>query len=88
MGRIGRRALAISIAAPGRVLVVGLVLAVAGWVAGTRAEVISDLRELVPSDLPELQNVDQLQDDHRRRPARSTSRCAPTTSPTPRWSPG
>ena len=36
-------------------------LAVAGWVAGTRAEVISDLRELVPSDLPELQNVDELQ---------------------------
>ena len=43
-------------------LAVGLVLAVAGWVAGTRAEVISDLRELVPGDLPELQNVDELQD--------------------------
>ena len=39
-----------------------LVLAVAGWIAGTRAEVISDLRELVPSDLPELQNVDELQE--------------------------
>ena len=37
-------------------------LAVAGWVAGTRTEVISDIRELVPSDLPELQNVDELQD--------------------------
>ena len=61
-GRIGRRALAVSVAAPGRVLAVALVLAVAGWVAGTRAEVISDLRELVPSDLPELQNVDELQD--------------------------
>ena len=60
-GRIGRRALAVSVAAPGRVLAVALVLAVAGWVAGTRAEVISDLRELVPSDLPELRNVDELQ---------------------------
>ncbi len=59
---IGRRALALSVAAPGRVLVVGLVIAVAGWAVGTRAELISDLRELVPSDLPELQNVDELQD--------------------------
>ncbi len=61
-GRLGRRALAFSVAAPGRVLAVGLVLAAAGWIAGTRAEVISDLRELVPSDLPELQNVDELQE--------------------------
>ena len=59
---IGRRALAVSVAAPGRVLVVGLVFAVAGWAVGTRAELISDLRELVPSDLPELNNVDELQD--------------------------
>jgi len=59
---IGRRALAMSVAAPGRVLAVGLVVAVAGWAVGTRAELISDLRELVPSDLPELHNVDELQD--------------------------
>ena len=39
------------------------VLAVAGWVAGTRTEIISDFRELVPGDLPELQNVDNLQDE-------------------------
>ena len=59
---IGERTLAVSIAAPGRVLAVGLVVAVAGFAVGTRAEVISDLRELVPSDLPELQNVDELQE--------------------------
>jgi hydrophobe/amphiphile efflux-3 (HAE3) family protein len=59
---IGRRALAVSVAAPGRVLAVGLVIAVVGWAVGTRAELISDLRELVPGDLPELQNVDELQD--------------------------
>ncbi len=59
---IGRRALAVSVAAPGRVLAVGLVIAVVGWAVGTRAELISDLRELVPSDLPELQNVDELQE--------------------------
>ena len=59
---IGRRILAAAIAFPGRVLAIGLVVAVAGFAVGTRAEVISDLRELVPSDLPELRNVDQLQD--------------------------
>jgi hydrophobe/amphiphile efflux-3 (HAE3) family protein len=59
---VGRRALAMSVAAPGRVLVVGLVIAAFGWALGTRTELISDLRELVPSDLPELQNVDELQD--------------------------
>ena len=59
----GRRALALSIATPGRVLLVAGFLAVAGWAAGTRTEVISDIRELVPGDLPELQNVDVLQDE-------------------------
>ncbi len=57
----GRRALAVSVAAPGRVLLAGLVLAVIGWAAGTRTEVVSDIRELVPRDLPELKNVDELQ---------------------------
>ena len=58
---IGRGALAVSVAAPGRVLVVGAAVAVLGWGLGTRAEVISDIRELVPRNLPELQNVDELQ---------------------------
>jgi uncharacterized protein len=56
------RVLAVAIRAPGRVLVVALALAVGGWVAGTRAEVVSDITELVPEDLPALQDVDQLQD--------------------------
>ena len=58
---LGRRALAISVAAPGRVLAVGLVIAVVGWALGTRTEVVSDIRELVPANLPELENVDELQ---------------------------
>jgi uncharacterized protein len=61
-GSLGRRALAASVAAPGRVLVVGLIVAVIGWALGTRTEVISDIRELVPRNLPELQNVDELQE--------------------------
>ncbi len=59
---IGRRAVAVSVAAPGRVLAVGLAIAVVGWAVGTRTEIVSDIRELVPRDLPELQNVDELQD--------------------------
>jgi hydrophobe/amphiphile efflux-3 (HAE3) family protein len=62
LGAFGKRALALSVAAPGRVLAAAAVLAVGGWVAGTRTEVISDLRELVPADLPALENVDELQE--------------------------
>jgi uncharacterized protein len=61
LGRAGRRALAVSIAAPGRVLVVAAVLAAAGWGVGTQIAVISDIRELVPRNLPALHDVDQLE---------------------------
>jgi hydrophobe/amphiphile efflux-3 (HAE3) family protein len=57
----GRNALAASIAMPGRVLGAALVLAVAGWIAGTKTELISDIRQLLPGDLPELQDVDELE---------------------------
>ena len=63
LASLGPRSLAISIAMPGRVIAAATVLAVAGWVAGTRTEIISDFRELVPRDLPELQNVDVLQEE-------------------------
>jgi uncharacterized protein len=59
---VGKRTLATSISAPGRVLVVGLVVAIAGWALATRTEIISDIRELVPASLPELEDVDRLQD--------------------------
>ena len=58
----GKRSLAVAIAMPGRVLAVAVVLAVGGWVAGTRTEVVSDITELVPAELPALQDVDELQD--------------------------
>lgn len=57
----GRSALAASIERPGRVLAVGAVLALTGWVGGTGTKVVSDIRELVPGDLPALQSVDDLQ---------------------------
>ena len=61
IGRLGRRALAVAVAAPGRILVGALVLAAIGWAAGTRTEVVSDIRDLVPRDLAELRSVDELQ---------------------------
>ncbi len=54
-------ALAVSISAPIRVLIVATVLAGAGWAAGTQTEVVSEIRELVPENLPALQSVDELQ---------------------------
>jgi uncharacterized protein len=44
------------------VLIMATVIAALGWGLGTQASVISDIRELVPRNLPELQNVDELQD--------------------------
>jgi hypothetical protein len=58
----GRSALAASIRAPGKVLAAALILAVAGWIAGTRTELVSDIRQLLPSNLPELQDVDRLEE--------------------------
>jgi uncharacterized protein len=57
----GRRALAAAITTPGRVLAIGAALAVLGWGVGTQTEVVSDVRELVPTDLPALEGVDELQ---------------------------
>ncbi len=61
VGEAGRRALAVSIAAPGRVLAVAAILAAAGWGVGTQIPVISDIRQLVPRSLPALHDVDQLE---------------------------
>jgi hypothetical protein len=61
LGEAGRSILALAIAVPRRVLVLALLLAVAGWVAGTQVGVISDLRQLAPASLPALHDVDQLE---------------------------
>ena len=50
-----------SISAPGRVLAMAAVLAAVGWGVGTQIPVISDIRQLVPGNLPALQDVDQLE---------------------------
>jgi uncharacterized protein len=62
VGRASQRALAMSIAAPGRVLAVAAVLAAVGWGLGTQTPVISDIRQLVPGNLPALEDVDELEE--------------------------
>lgn len=56
------RTLAASIRRPGRILAVAAALAVGGWVAGAGAKVVTDIRELVPGDLPAMRSVERLQD--------------------------
>ena len=55
------RALAFSMARPRKVLGIGLMVAVVGLAVDTQSEVISDIRELVPQDLPALRDVNALQ---------------------------
>ncbi len=57
------RAVAYGVYRPRRVLAVGLVVALVGFVADTQSPVVSDVRELVPRDLPALRDVNTLQDE-------------------------
>src|SRR5262249_27360996 len=59
--RVGRGVIAAAARWPGRVLVVGLLLAVVGWAAGTQTSVQSDVTKLVPSSMPALQNLRTLE---------------------------
>ncbi len=59
--RVGEAAVAGALRRPGRVLAVGLVIAVAGWGLDSRTEVVSDLERLVPQDLQAVQDLQALQ---------------------------
>lgn len=58
---VGRGVLRAALAHPGRVLAVGLLLAVAGWAVDSRTTVVSDLERLVPQDLPAVRDLGRLQ---------------------------
>jgi hydrophobe/amphiphile efflux-3 (HAE3) family protein len=62
VGDGARVVLAASLRRPGRVVGVALALAVLGWGAETQTRVVSDVRELVPANLPALQDLGTLQD--------------------------
>ena len=53
--------LAAALARPARVLGVALAVAALGWVVDTQTAVRSDLRELVPQDMPAVRDLDTLQ---------------------------
>jgi len=57
------RTLGVSLSHPGRVLAVGIALAVLGLALDTQSEVVSDVRELVPRDLQALEDVNALQEE-------------------------
>ena len=59
----GERAVAVAIGQPGRVLAAAVILAVCGWVAALKTEVISDVRDLAPASLPALADIDVLQEE-------------------------
>jgi uncharacterized protein len=44
------------------VLAVGIALAACGWVAGTGIDTVSDIRQLVPKDLRQVEDLNELQD--------------------------
>ena len=60
--RAGGGAVRTALRRPGRVLAVGLVLAVAGWAVDSRTEVVSDIERLVPQDLPAVEDLQALQE--------------------------
>ena len=62
LGGLGMRVIGVAIAAPGRVLLVAAVFAAGGWVASSEAEIVSDIRELVPDDLAAIEGLDALQE--------------------------
>ncbi|MEA2435697.1 MAG: uncharacterized protein QOF65_253 [Thermoleophilaceae bacterium] len=57
----GRRLLGYAVAQPRKVLAIGLALAVVGWIADTQIPIQSDVRQLVPENLPALRDVNQLE---------------------------
>ena len=61
-GRVAAAVFRNALARPGRVLGIGLVFAVAGWAVDSQTEVVSDVRQLVPRDLPAVQDLNTLQE--------------------------
>jgi predicted RND superfamily exporter protein len=60
--RVGRGSLTMALVKPRRVLLIGALLATLGWVADTQTEVVSDVRDLVPSNFQALKDAKTLQD--------------------------
>jgi uncharacterized protein len=60
-GGIGKRVVGAALASGGRLLAIAVLIAVAGWALGTQTPVSADIRELLPSDLQALEDVEELE---------------------------
>ncbi len=58
---LAKRTVAGSMASPGRLLAVGVLLAATGWALGSQTSVTADVRALLPPDLQALRDVDELE---------------------------
>ncbi|HEY8501480.1 MAG TPA: MMPL family transporter, partial [Solirubrobacterales bacterium] len=56
------RILSLARANPVAVLSIGVALAVCGWIAGTRVETVSDIRELAPQNIEAVEGLNELQE--------------------------
>jgi hydrophobe/amphiphile efflux-3 (HAE3) family protein len=61
-GRVATAVFGAALGRPARVLAVGFVIAVVGWAVDSQTEVVSDIRELVPRDLPAVRDLTTLQE--------------------------
>jgi hydrophobe/amphiphile efflux-3 (HAE3) family protein len=61
--KIGVAAIAMALASPRRVLAAGLLLAVCGWVASAGTKVETDIRDLAPSNLKALDDLNELEQE-------------------------
>ncbi|MEA2473347.1 MAG: uncharacterized protein QOE06_1262 [Thermoleophilaceae bacterium] len=59
--RVGRAGLDFALDRPRNVLVAGLALAAIGWAADAQTQFVSDVRKLVPQNLPALRDINQLE---------------------------
>jgi hydrophobe/amphiphile efflux-3 (HAE3) family protein len=56
------RLLSLAISHPVAVLLVGGLLAIIGWAAGTQVDTVSDVRQLAPDNIAAIRNLDDLQE--------------------------
>jgi uncharacterized protein len=58
----GERVLGLARREPVAVLAIGVALAVCGWIAGTRVETVSDIRELAPQSIKAVEGLNEVQE--------------------------
>jgi hydrophobe/amphiphile efflux-3 (HAE3) family protein len=56
------RVLSLARREPVAVLAIGVALAVCGWIAGTRVDTVSDIRELAPQSIKAVEGLDEVQE--------------------------